>query len=287
MFFVNLDMSDVIGMLGLPKALTAQAKQAGDALTAMTKNHILEEAQRKLHSRRSMFVEGLDSFQEDDHTWVINLDASVRWIDDGMQPHNMLDDLLSSPKAKTSKDGSKYLVVPFKHNKGATEMTPAQKNLNQTIKAEFKKFGVPYGTIEKGKDGSPKLGLLHSMDITQAPLKAMEGQGDGPIGSAIQGPTGIPYLKGIKVSQRMVKGKNGVESVRREIMTFRVASSKHGDENKAKKAAAPEGSVVKGRWDHPGTEAMNFMEEGAKWAREQWDTKISPQLLDSVIASIG
>lgn len=273
----------------MPKALTQQAQQAGDALTAMTKNHIIEEAQRKLHSRRSMFIEGLDSFQEDGNTWVINLDSSVRWVDDGMPPHNMLDGLLSSPKAKTSKDGSKYLIVPFKHNKGATEMTPAQKNLNQTVKAEMKKFGVPYGTIEKGSDGSPRLGLLHEMDITQAPLKAMNGpgQGDGPIGSPIQGPTGTPYLKGIRVSQRLVKNKNGTESVRREIMTFRVASSKHNDENKSKKDAAPEGSITKGRWDHPGVEAMNFMEEGAKWAKQQWDSHIAPQLMEGVMASIG
>lgn len=275
MFYVNLDMSGIMDLLQLPKVVKQQVASAGNALTAMTKDYMTTEAQHRLKSRRKMFIDGLSTYQESADTWIINLDASVGWIEDGMEPHNMLDDLLSSPKAKTGKDGGKYLIVPFEHKKGATEMTPAQANLTQTIKAEFQKLGVPYGKIEKNNDGSPKLGVLHKIEITQLPLKSFDGpgQGDGPMGAAIQGPTGIPYLQGIQVSQRMVKNKNGGESVRRDIMTFRVASSKHRSQS--------------GRWDYPGVAPTHIMKDAAKWAAEQWEQKIAPQLLAGITAAIG
>jgi hypothetical protein len=275
MFYVNLDASGLLDLLQIPKVVRDQVNQAGNALTAQTRDHMKRLAHDRLKTRRAMFVDGLSVFQESNDTWIINLDASVRWINDGMEPHNMLDDLLHSPKAKRSKDGSIYLIVPFSHKKGPTESTRAQANLTDTIKSEFKKFGVPYGKIEKGPDGKPLLGLLHKMDITSLPLKSFDGpgQGDGPISSVIQGPTGIPYLKGIQVYQRKVTDKNGHESVRREIMTFRVASDKQRSQA--------------GRWDHPGLGPTHIMEDAGKWAAETWEKKIAPQLLAGIVATIG
>lgn len=259
-----------------------EVQLAGNNLTKMTKAHIHELAQKKLHSRREMFLEGLSAFQEDENTWIINLDAKVRWIDEGMSAHNMLDDLLASQKAKPTHgpdgmpDGGKYMIIPFKHNKGPTQQTTAQKTLADTIKAELKSAGVSYGKIAKNKDGSPKLGLVHKMDINRLPLKAFDGpgQGKGPVGDVMQGPTGIPLLKGVQVHQRMViDKKTGKEAVRRDIMTFRVASSKHRSEA--------------GRWDYPGVPATNIMEDGAKWAKTQWEKVIAPQLMANIVAKIG
>lgn len=267
MFFVNLDISSLIEVANgsFDDAVKEQMKKAGEQLTAMTRAHIVEEANKKLHTRREMFIEGLSHFKLNDDTWVVNLDAKVRWIDDGLSAHNMLDDLLKSPKAKTSKDGSKYIVVPFQHKKGPTQQTPAQKNLLDTIKAELKSRGINYGKLEQGGDGKPKLGLLHSFDINTKPTKTHNGpgQGKGPIGSVVQGPTGIPLLQGIRIYQREVKNKDGGTSVRRDIMTFRVASSKHKGQ---------------GRWDHPGLPPAKLMDEAYEWAKRTWEREIVPQL---------
>jgi hypothetical protein len=188
----------------------------------------------------------------------------------------MLDALLASPKAKTSKDGSRYLTVPFDHSpgKGKTGTTPAGKTLIDTIKNELKSRGIPFGKIEKGPDGKPLLGNLHSIDITKEPPKTGEGpgQGKGPIGDVRQGPTGIPFLQGIRISQKSVKDpKTGKEGVKRSIMTFRTASSK---------------MKGTGRWVHPGLDPKNMMEEGAHWASDQWARIIGPEMVKNVVSKV-
>jgi hypothetical protein len=270
MFFLNLDVKD---LLNLGTELSAASKKAlndaGKRLTAMTRAHIVEQANKRLHSRREMYIDALTHFQVDENTWIISLDARARWIEDGMKPHSMLDDLLRSKKAKTAKDGSKYMVVPFQHNKGPTQMTPAQKTLLATIKKELTTRKIPYGKTETNADGSAKTGLLHAFDIKTAPLKSANspGQGKGPVGQVMQGPTGIPLLKGVRIFQRETENKDGSKSVRRDIMTFRVASSKHKDQ---------------GRWEHPGLEGVKLMDEAYDWAKTTWEKDIIPQLREQL-----
>jgi hypothetical protein len=266
LFYINFDISPLLNLgLSLDDASKSVMKTAGQRLTAMTRAHIIEQAQKRLHTRRQMFVDGLTHFQLDDNTYVVNLDAKVRWIDDGMPAHNMIDDLLRSKSAKRAKDGSKYVVVPFQHKKGPTQLTPAQKTLLDTIKKELKARKIEYGQIETGPDGKPKIGLLHKFDIKTQPIKTSNtpGQGKGPVGAVMQGPTGIPLLQGVRIYQRPTKNRDGSFSVRREIMTFRIASSKHKGQ---------------GRWDHPGNEPLKLMEEAYQWAKQQWEREIVPQL---------
>jgi hypothetical protein len=267
-FRIDLDLSTLLEAANELGPVANEAMQeAGRRLAAMTHAHIVEEAAKKLHTRREMFVEGLKHFQLDSNVFVVNLDAKVRWIDDGMPSHSMLDDLLGSKKAKTAKDGSRYLVVPFRHGpKGPTQMTPAEKTLLDTIKGELKSRKIPYGKVERHANGDPKLGLLHRLNINNAPVKTANkpGQGKGPVGSVMQGPTGIPLLQGINIYQREVKDKQGKTGVRRDIMTFRVASSKH---------------YGQGRWDHPGIEGVRLLDEAYDWARRQWEQLIAPEVV--------
>lgn len=270
MLKINLDMADLLKIeSGISDAAKQAMKKYGDQLVAQTRAHIVEEAHKKLHTRRQMFVDALHHHQVNEDTWVISLDAKARWIDDGMPPHNMIDDLLKSKKTKRAKDGSAYLVVPFEHNKGPTQMTPAQKTLLDTVKAELKKRKIPYGKIEKNAAGEAKLGRLHSFDIKHAPLKSAPGPGTGkgPVGKVMQGPTGIPLLQGVSIYQKKVKDKAGKESVKRSIMTFRVVSSKMKGQ---------------GRWDHPGLPAAKLMEDGQEWAQRQWEQEIVPQIVDYI-----
>jgi hypothetical protein len=220
-----------------------------------------------------MFVDNLEQFKVDEDTWVISLDAKFRWVDDGLEPHNMLDSLLKSPKAKTSKDGSRYIVVPFQHNKNPTDQTPAQKNLTDTIKLELKKAKIPYQKIEKDPLGNPKLGLLHKLDIKNAPIKSNEGvgQGHGPIGAPLQGPTGIPFLQGIRIYQHEKINEKGEKKIGRSIMTFRVASSKHKDQD---------------RWNHPGVEKKDIFKDSESWAAQEWkriESDVMQDLMDRLL----
>lgn len=273
MFRINIDSSEIIDLLGIDEASTGEMNKAAAALTAATKAKAIELANQKLHTRRKMFIEALDHFQVDENTWVVSLDAKAVWIDEGMPEHSMLPDLLKSKKAKTAKDGSKYVVVPFKHNKGKQLQTPAQQALLNTIKKELRAVGTTPNQIELTKEGKPKLGLVRSLDITQRPLSTADLRiGAGPRGHVAQGPTGIPLLKGIRVYQKEVQKSDGTTGIQRDVMTFRVASSKH---------------EAQGRWHHPGIEGANIMDEAAAWARNEWDSKIAPSLMDRIIMKIS
>jgi hypothetical protein len=269
MISFNIDLSDLQDLLSIEEVANKELQNAARDLTEMTKAKITEIANEKLHTRRKTFLDGLSTFQVDDNTWIINLDAKARWIDDGMEPHSMVQDLLKSKNAKTAADGSKYAVIPFQHNKTKQQQTPAQQSLLATIKKELAKVGATPNRLETDKAGKPKLGLVRSLDITQAPLSTGALKiGAGPRGQVAQGPTGTPILKGVKIYQKeLPTGKVG-----RFVMTFRVVSSKHEAE---------------GRWFHPGLEATHIMEDGLKWAMEQWENKIGPGIAEKIISSIS
>ena len=272
MIYFNLDLGPIVGMVkNLDSSVRKAMNDAARDLTAQTHAHILEQVQSKLHSTREKYVKALSFKQVDADTWVIELDKDAMFIEEGLKPNtDMLDGLLKSSKAKTAKDGSRYIVVPFQHNKGATQQTPAQTTLTNTIKSEMKKRKIPYGKLETGADGKPKTGLLHSFDIMKQPIKTAPGAGSGhgPIGAVKQGPTGIPHLQGVRVYQTKVKDAKGKESVKKSIMTFRVASSKMKGQ---------------GRWVHPGLEAKKFLDEAADWALKEFETRIRDQILISVV----
>jgi len=271
MIYINLDIGPIVELVKdfRPAVNRAMADAARD-LATQTHAHILEEVQSKLHSTRQKYVDALNFQQVDNDTWVIGLDRTAMFIEEGMKPNmDMLEFLLKSPKAKMAKDGSRYLVVPFEHKKGETQQTQAGKDLTSTIKAEMKRRKIPYGKIETGPGGKPKTGLLHSFDIMKTPLKTAEGpgMGKGPIGQVRQGPTGIPFLQGVRVYQSAVKDKQGKEHIKKSVMTFRIASSKH------------KGT---GRWVHPGLEAKKFFDEASRWALAEFENRIKDQILISI-----
>jgi hypothetical protein len=266
--YFNLDSSAWESLLDLPERAQAIVQKAGNALAAQTHAHITDLAQQRLHTRRKMYVENLTHFQVDEHTWVVNLDASVRWIEEGMDSKNLLDDLLASPKAKRAKDGSKFLVVPFQHNKGKQLRTPAQQSLTDTIQKELKAVGTSLNQIETDRDGNPKLGLIRSLDINTRPISTSRLPiGTGPKGQVAQGKTGIPILRGVQIYQKKVKGADGSDSIQRSVMTFRVASSKQ---------------MGKGQWQHPGLRPMNFFESAESWALQKWDQEIAPWIMEQL-----
>ena len=274
MITLNVDLSDLIGLRQELEPKTRQVLQdAARDLALQAHGHILEQVQQKLHSTREKYDQALKFEQEGKDTWVVSLDKSAMWIEEGMSEHSMLEDLLASPKAKTSKDGGRYLVVPFEHKKGPTQQTQAAKDLTNTIKSELSRRKIPYAGIEKDASGTPKTGLLHKLDILKSPIKTAEGpgQGKGPMGAARQGPTGIPFLQGIRIYQQRVRDKGGKESVKRSVMTFRTASSKQ------------QGT---GRWQHPGLEAKRFFDEAADWALQHWVDKVVPDVLNRVTQTL-
>lgn len=274
MFTVSIDFSDLDSIIEMPKIVDKAVYDAAKSLALGSHAHISNLAQKKLHTRRKMYLDALH-IGEDQGDIVVSLDASVRWIEDGMRPHSMLADLLGSDKAKTNKDGDKYLVVPFQLNKRKQDLTPAQRTLLETVKKSLAMVGETPNRIEMGPNGQPRTGLVRKMDIMSVPIKTMEaaGQGHGAVGDVRQGPTGIPFLQGVRVYQTKMKGKDGEDKVQRTVMTFRVASEKHAEEGN--------------RWNHPGLQAVNFFEDAARWAQEQFDNVVGPEIAAQISMQLG
>jgi len=287
MFKIDLDISRFTDLEEkFKEKAEASLRNAAAGLSAMTRAHIAEEVNKKLRSTKDAYIKNLRHRQLNADTWVVELtydpksqDSKLaRAVENGMTQHEMIDDLLKSPKAKTAKDGSKYLIVPFKQNKPPTTVPQAGLSLQDTVKAFFKQKGVAWGKIERHGDGSPKTGLLHSLDQKASPLKTHNGpyQGHGKIGDVRQGPTGIPFLQGIRVYQSAVTGANGKPvmgndghpKVQRGIFTFRIVSSKMKGQ---------------GRWIHPGIKPHKFFDEAYNWALNEWENKISKQVVAEIL----
>lgn len=190
---------------------------------------------------------------------------------------------MKSPKAQRAADGSRYLVIPFEHGpgKGPTNTPASTLDLVDAVKTELKARKIPLAKIERDDQGRPKLGRLHKFNVEHGPLKTHQGpgQGWGPVGDLKQGPNarqkvgggpgggGLPFLSGVAVYQTAVQGGSGVK---RSVMTFRVASSKH---------EAP-------RWDAPPLAPANILADTATWAEEQIEKEILPRVVESLMAKL-
>jgi hypothetical protein len=284
---VSLDLSGVEEAVRELKEFQAEVQSKASDLAAQTHLHIKEQVQQRLNTRREMYDDALSSVQEvGPGIWVITLDKKAAWIEEGMEPHSMVDALLKNG-AKTAKDGSKYKVIPFDQGKGGATTTAGQAMLNTALRQELKKRNIPYKAVERHPDGSPKTGLLHKLNILDKPQRpeasaGKPGFGKGPVGEVMQGPNaqggsggGTALLQGVRIYQTALfkkdsqgnsvpdLDKKGRQKASRGIVTFRVVSSKH-----------------KGiKWEYPGIEGTHFFEEAERWAGQEWEQKILPDIL--------
>lgn len=220
--------------------LEEKVRQAVSGLAAQTHAKVIEHAQRNLRSTRRIYIDNMFIAQIHDSMWVVGLREEAMWIEEGMEPHSMVRDLLK---------GRKYRVIPFDQGKPTSEVPVAMTSLAETLRKELRKHKIPLKKIERNPDGSPKLGLLHNIDID----------------SKEKGPTGTPYLQGLRVYQQ--RDKSNPEKINRYLATFRTVSENH---------------EAQGRWFHPGLQAKKFLDKAFKWAINEWDTAILPELMKGI-----
>ena len=196
--------------------------------------------------------------QVSDNIWVVEIDESVGWLNDGRPPTSMATEEWLLKNAKVAKDGSKYKVIPFTHGKqshGTNAMlSTVAKNIIKQARDESGKR-INLRKIERNPDGTPKTGVLHKINYTppytakQVPeMFSKPRTPEMAQKSGLKAHEGIFKLAGLQISQKMVGGK-----VKREAVTFRVVSSKHQAE---------------GRWMHPEVKAGRFLERTFEWVQE-------------------
>lgn len=226
-------------------------------LARATHSEWISRAQSRLNSGRESYIRGLQdsgSFGVRTTTRGDVYDISLvgempNNFEFGMQSYDMKTvrpGWLGGAKAKTAKDGSKYIVIPFRHSTTSTsniQYTGKAKaaNLKSELRDAVKKYGLDRmqraatGRVIEGKVKSiPKSAPVHS------------------------------YLQGLT---RIQKGEQGTTSSGKQrgsasLLTFRVMSTKSKPES----------------WIHPGIRGVNLLPEMTAWAESQMD-KIIGDLL--------
>ena len=257
-------------------------KSVGD-LAKATQGHILELAKAELSPSLQLIFRG----KENEHNihldtlgpgnYVITLSGSAFWIEEGIPAGtNMKTDkwLFKSKSTKVSKEGYKYLVIPFEHSKAPSTQTGFEKNLSDRIKFELKAQNklrkrqglpsIPWAGIETDKTGKPKEGFLHEFNFKGG--KAKSSWSNDP-------------LDKVRVYQAIQKDnegrtkltKGGKAKVSRSFMTFRTASENPNPNPKT--GVAPSSKFI-----HPGYTGKKFMDKSAEWAEQEFYNRILPDI---------
>lgn len=229
----------------LKTQLTKELTEAVGGLASMTHAKTLELARDKLKSLAQMYQENVEFSNPMENFWIVTLKEPALWIEDGRKS-GFMQELLDGKSAKTNKKGEKYAIIPFKHNQNPTRQSPQAKMLAEQIKKEMKSRGIYWKKIENDASGSPRIGKIHSFNISSGRLK--ETHKTEP-------------LRGVAVYQTRDKNNN----VRKDVLTFRIIHEKHRNE---------------GLWIHPGRAGDKIMDEAFDWAMKEWENSVLPAVLE-------
>jgi hypothetical protein len=213
-------------------------------LATITHAKVKEMAASELKSSRETFMNSLSFEEIADGIWVVSLDEKAFWIEDGLPSNfDMKPGLLKN--GEQSQKGGRYKIIPFEHSKAPSQMTQSAKDVVTQLRAGLKNQQIPFKTVERNPDGSPKVGKLHSLNLP----------------SQIPGKGNTPSLKGVSIYQTLGRGN----SVKRDIFTFRTVT---------------DGPNSQGKWLHPGLEGKEFLERASVWAEKEFYDKILPEIME-------
>jgi len=240
----DIDMEELTKEFDSIKEEVAKALQDGaESLANMTHAKVNELATDKLNTRAKTYKDNVTFEEVDKGVWVVTLLEPAMWIEEGLQPYDMKDTHLAK-NAKVGKDGQRYKHIPFEHSKKPSEQSEKAQSITNEIKSELKARKIPFRKLELGKDGSPRVGLLHRFSVDSGKPSARSKS---------------PTLQNVQVYQN----KTASGAVRKDIMTFRTISDKSDN------------------WQHPGTQAAKIFEEAYSWAESTWEREILPNIMAS------
>jgi truncated hemoglobin YjbI len=228
----NFDFSEIKQTLEELSKFSENQKEIMDKLAAETHAFIMNLANSELNSSKNKYLDNLELIEENG-VKIIVLREPAMWIEEGKKQGSMVPGFMDSDKAKTGKDGKKYLVIPFEHSKNSQDQNSKAKSLTDSIKVEMKQRGIEWGGIQKTKKGKEIKGLTNSFNVS---LKNASNE------------KSASYLRGVRVYQSRDKK---TKKMQQSVMTFRIAKEDSDG------------------WIHPGTEAVDFFEKAMDYIDER------------------
>ncbi len=244
----------------LSTGLVDSFQKAVGGLASMTQAEWIRLAQARLHSSRSMYVNGLrqaESFKSEvvdgSNVFTIALVGSQpNNIENGQASFDMKGarpGWLGGNKAKVAADGHRYIVIPFRHSTtSTTNLAYTGQAKAQNLKQELKKTVKAYGL-----DRMIKL--------------ASGGIATGPVSKV---PNGSPdvhrFLRGLTRIQEAFNSHmpSGQQRGSSALLTWRVLSDRSADD----------------AWIHPGLPGVHLLNEVSRWADRELD-RIIDQVMEA------
>lgn len=217
-------------------------------LPIMINQHIETLAQQRLTTTRERFTNAI-STKTEGGLLVITVDPED-WlaisVESGADPFDMKTKALKSPKAKISKEGFKYMVIPISQSKSAKgSSTEKGQDFQAMITKELTKPKFKLPKMKLGIDGT--LSMMEEVIANDPRAK------------------GMYRVKTFKSAKDMASGGRPVRS---GYVMFRVMSEKF-----------PE------KWQHPGIKPANIFKDTETWIYQMLPGTFK-QFLDNEIRSI-
>jgi hypothetical protein len=243
-----------------------------------------EMAAQKLHSTRQQYTDALYYDDRSGLEIVIGLHATAAHLETGYDKFDMLQSgLLNGPNVKTSKEGHRYVRVPFEHSQAPAatghpmNTRPVQigqigettrGNLAKDLKRLKQVFGIS-GRVDL-PSGAPAQGPVWTVGKTAGtPVWTMRDMFGDTRSASITG--GRPISKNL-VGLTSIQYKAG-RSIKTGYMTWRTASEKTLNEWTKTKAGRA-GKMRKGTWIHPGFSGAHIFPELERFAKEALDREL-------------
>lgn len=211
------------GIRGLILATPRLVQQEIDSYVTKTLDTTVDEF---LNATDVYWDQGTIVVEIDDDNWLANA------LETGVEGWDMKDTHLKSPKAKWSKEGFKYMVIPMeKHPSSRGGGTKKSQMYHQAITEALKNPSYHPSTFK--------------MDV------------DGTIGTMERLSTTNPLLSGFYRVRRYEdqKGYNEAKPKSTQFIMFRTMSSKPSQANK---------------WIHPGIRGIKMMDHLEQWSISEY-----------------
>jgi hypothetical protein len=245
-FILQIDASKLAADFGeLAQEVEGALTDAVKLASSMAYAKATELASEKLHSTRKIFQDSLHYEEISPGIWSVSLDEKALWVEDGMSPHSMVDDLLRH-NPKISKKGVRYKAIPFEHSKPTSQQSSKAQEITAMVKTELRRRKEPLKKLALDQNGMPKLGrVFHENIMSRRPSKMAS----------------HPALHGLSIYQTKNKTTGKVS---RDILTFRVVSDKSKD---------------LGKFFYPGSSGAKILDETFDWISQTFDSTILPEVL--------
>lgn len=216
------------------KAIEEGVNKFVESVPIYTKQHINRLAKRNLDSTAEHYMNNV-TVKMSDYLLIVELnkeDWLVNAVESGVSGFNLKETILSSPKAKMSSKGFRYMSIPMGQKRGRKRGTEEGKQFQAKIDQILLK---------------PKFGLM-KMNITS----------NGKIVQSQQVITADPTMKGL-YRTRMFDTAEEFHSAKKkggwQFVLFRTIS-----ENPVSKTGAT--------WKHPGIKPVNILKKTERWLND-------------------